>query len=222
MVRKKTTTKKAFWTYEMQNIVAGGTLVTLGFLMWLSTEQPGPDGKVPVIGKYLSIMGEYLYGSAYQWIFAPIILLLGVMILVKKASWSISRFVGLLLFFIALTSLVGKYYGFTVGLFDIHATIGSWIGSPSDSIFFIVLFLSSLYLTLRISYRHILSKVRNSVPSMSRVREAILPTDDYEDDIPVKKTKTDEALIRKSAELERKIAELQKSKKEEPTVREPK
>lgn len=57
---------------------------------------------------------------------------------------------------------------------------------------------------------------------MSRVREAILPTDDYEEDIPMKKTKTDEALFRKSAELERKIAELQKAKKEEPIVREPK
>ena len=87
----------------------------------------------------------------------------------------------------------------------------------------IVLFFASLYLTLRISYRSILSKVRDSVPSLSRVREAVLPTDDYEEDeAPVRKSKADDVYKKKAEELERKIAELHKAKKGDAPVHEPK
>ena len=85
-----------------------------------------------------------------------------------------------------------------------------------------MLFFASIYLTLRISYRSILSKVRESVPSLSRVREAVLPADDYEDELPVRKSKSDDVYKKKAEELERKIAELHKGKKTETPVHEPK
>lgn len=51
------------------------------------------------------------------------------------------------------------------------------------------------------------------MPAMSRVRDAILPSDDeWEDDIPVKKTKTDDIYKKKAEELEKKLATIQKSK----------
>lgn len=108
--------------------------------------------------------------------------------------------------------------------FNIWWVLEKFLGRSSAFLFLIVLFFASVYLTLRISYRTILSKVRDSVPSISRVREAILPTDDFEEeDVPVKKSKTDDAYKRKAEELERKIAELQKSKKDETTpIHEPK
>ena len=144
------------------------------------------------------------------------------MILVKKASWSIARFVGILLFYISLTSLIGWYVAEYVSFFNIWWVLEKFLGRSSAFILLIVLFFAALYLTLRISYRTLLSKVRSSVPSFSRVREAILPADDYEEDIPVRKSKSDDVYKKKAEELERKIAELHKAKKPEVSVHEPK
>lgn len=88
------------------------------------------------------------------------------MILVKKASWSASRFFGILLFYIATTSLVGWYTKSTVGFFDVYSLFAMWIGPSSSFLALVVLFFTSLYLVLRISYREVLSQVRRSIPSV--------------------------------------------------------
>lgn len=66
-------------------------------------------------------------------------------------------------------------------------------------------------MTLRISYRTLLSKVRESVPSLASMRSAVLPEDE-EDDTPPKKVKLDETYKRKAEELEKKLANIQKAK----------
>ena len=175
-----------------------------------------------MFGSYLARGGIVLFGDYYRFIAPPILIALGMMILVKQASWSMARFVGILLFYIAVTSLVGWYAKEVVGFFDIYTVLAKWLGPSSGFLFLIVLFFASLYLTLRISYRTILSRVRDSVPSMSRLREAILPADDDEDEVPVKKGKTEDVYRKKAEELERKIAELHKGKKTETPVHEPK
>jgi hypothetical protein len=221
MARKKSTTHHTFWTYELQNILAGGILVTLGVLMFLATREAS------VFGRYLTQVDMVLFGTYHRLVAAPILVILGVMILVKKASWSISRFAGILLFYIAMTSLIGWYTAVYAGdvyasFFNVWSLLERFLGRSSGFLFLIVLFFASLYLTLRISYRTILSRVRDSVPSMSRMREAILPTDDDEDEVPVKRSKTDDLYKKKAEELERKIAELHKGKKVETPVHEPK
>jgi S-DNA-T family DNA segregation ATPase FtsK/SpoIIIE len=176
-----------------------------------------------VFGRYLTQVDMYLFGEYHRFVAAPILVILGTMILVKKASWSMSRFVGILLFYISLTSLIGCYIADYVGFFNIWWVLEKFLGRSSAFLFLIVLFFASLYLTLRISYRTILSKVRDSVPSLARVREAVLPSDeDSEDEIPVRKAKTDDVYKKKAEELERKIAELHKAKKPDTPVHEPK
>lgn len=90
------------------------------------------------------------------------------------------------------------------------------MGQSSAFLFLLVLFFASIYMTLRISYRDIFSRVRESVPSLSSVRDAVLPSGDDTDDEP-KKAKIDSTYKKKAEELEKKIAELQKSKKWEDT-----
>lgn len=222
--KKSTTTHHVIFTYELRNIIAWGILVTLWVLFLFSNDNPNPDNNsVPLISQFVVDTWRYLFSDLYyKFIASPILLILWLMILVKRASWSISRLVWLLLYFISLSSLVWKYQGKTVGFFDIHHAVAWLVTTPTDSIFFLVLFFSSLYLTVRISYRAILSKVRESVPTLSRVREAVLPADDYEDDAPVRKAKTDDVYKKKAEELERKIAEIHKAKKTESPVHEPK
>jgi DNA segregation ATPase FtsK/SpoIIIE, S-DNA-T family len=193
-------------TAELQNILAGGVLVILGVLMLLATKEAS------VAGKYLSIVGMRLFGSEYRWIFSPILIVLGAMIIVKKASWSGSRLVGILLFFLSVTSLVGMYQRDVIGFFDLHEQAVRFFGQSATILALITLVLASIWMTLRISYRTILSKVRSSVPSMSTMRRAVLPDDDYTDEAPIKKWKIDDTYKRKSEELERKLANIQKAK----------
>jgi DNA segregation ATPase FtsK/SpoIIIE, S-DNA-T family len=192
-------------TIELQNILAWGVLVILGALMFLATKEAS------VAGKYLSIVGMKLFGPEYRWIFSPILIILGAMIIVKKASWSGSRLVGILLFFLSVTSLLGMYQRDTIGFFDLHAQAVRFFGQSATILGFATLVFASIWMSLRISYRDILSKVRSSVPSLSSMRNAVLPDDDY-DDTPVKKVKLDDTYKRKTEELERKLANIQKSK----------
>lgn len=61
-----------------------------------------------------------------------------------------------------------------------------WLGKTAAALTLIVLFLVSLWMTLRISYRSLLSRVRESVPSLSSVREVVLPSTEIEEDEPKK------------------------------------
>ena len=83
---KRKPNRKHFFTVEFQNILAGGILIILGMLMFLSTKETS------IIGAYFSRAGLFLFGEYYRFIFSPILILLGMMILVKKASWSVWRF----------------------------------------------------------------------------------------------------------------------------------
>lgn len=208
MAKRKSRTSSPFLTYEFQNIIAGWILVTLGFLMFLSTKESS------VVGWYLAEIGKTVFGENYRWISSPILIILGIMILVKKASWSASRAVGILLFYIATASLIGWYTKKSTGYLDIYKPLEAYLGKSSAFLALLATWFASIYLTLRISYRSILSKVRESVPSFRDVRESVLPSReiDYEDEAPTKKSKWDDAYKKKAEELERKLDNIAKSR----------
>lgn len=113
----------------------------------------------------------------------------------------------------SFTSLIGWYKKETVGIFDFYQSFADFFGPSSAWIVFFSILLISVYLTLRISYRAILSKVRESVPSISSVKEVILPSDTMdEEDISPRKARLDNEHRKKAEELERKLAELKKQK----------
>ncbi len=208
MARKKTTRKTPFFSYELKNIIAWGILVTLGALMFLSTKESS------IIGEYLSQWGKIFFWEYYRIVASPILVILGTMIISKKASWSEWWLLGIILFYVATTSLIGWYTKTPVGYLNVYPILEKFLGSSSAFLLLLVLFFSSIYLTLRISYRNILSRVRESVPSFSSVREAMLPEDD-EDEAPMKKSKIDAVYKKKAEELERKLENIQKSKRDE-------
>jgi S-DNA-T family DNA segregation ATPase FtsK/SpoIIIE len=205
MAKKKSSTIHSFLTVELQNIIAWGILLILGTLMFLATSETS------VAGKYLSLFGMKLFGDEFRWIFSPILIILGGMILVKKASWSASRMTGIILYFLSVTSLIGMIKKDIIGFFDLHEQAVRFFWTSATVLGFLTIFFVSLYLTLRISYRTLLSKVRESVPSLASMRSAVLPEDE-EDDTPPKKVKLDETYKRKAEELEKKLANIQKAK----------
>lgn len=141
------------------------------------------------------------------------------MIILKKAEWTIWRLIGILLYYISLTSLFGWYHNIDnshdtlqiFGFFDLFASFQKIMGTASTLIFLVVLFFSSLYLTLRISYRHILGHIQKTVPSITTIKETFLPGENITDIIP-KNPKTSQEHAEKVAKLEEKIAELQAKK----------
>ncbi len=141
------------------------------------------------------------------------------MILIKKAEWTTWRLVGIFLYYISLTSLFGWYQNIennsehlrVLGFFDLFASLQKIMGTSSTVIFLVVLFLSSLYLALRISYRQIFSHIQKTVPSMSALKETFLPGETIESVMP-KTPKASNGHAKKVAELEEKIAELQSKK----------
>lgn len=83
---KKKPQHQNIMTVELQNIIAGGVLIILSVLMFLATKEAS------IVGKYLALIGEALFlEEYYRWVFSPITLALGIMILSKKASWSAAR-----------------------------------------------------------------------------------------------------------------------------------
>lgn len=86
MAKRKSSSRHPFFTVEFQNILAGGILIILGMLMFLSTKETS------VVGAYFSRAGLFLFGDYYRFIFSPILITLGMMIIVKKATWSVWRF----------------------------------------------------------------------------------------------------------------------------------
>lgn len=172
--------------------------------MFLSTTEAS------IIGKYFTLIGVSLFSLEwYRWIFSPIVIVLGIMILVKRASWSGSRLAGLFLYFLSLTSLFGFFQDKTIALFDLHEHLVTFLGRSAAILTLLVLFFASLWMTLRISYRALLSRVRESVPSLSTVRDAVLPSE--EEEIP-KKSERDSVYKKKAEELERKLADIHRSK----------
>ena len=145
------------------------------------------------------------------------------MILIKRASWSASRLVGIVLFWIASTSLIGWYADYRlgilnsglhniIGVLDIFGLLKVFLGSAPAFIALIVLWFVALYLSLRISYRAILSRVRESVPSLRNMRDVLIPSDDDEDIIPAKRGRADDEYKKKAEELERKLTAIQNKK----------
>jgi S-DNA-T family DNA segregation ATPase FtsK/SpoIIIE len=132
--------------------------------------------------------------------------------MVKKATWSLWRFIGILVFYMSVTSLYGWYSKSDAGLFNVYNLFDRFFGPSVAFLLLFWLFLTSIYLTLRISYRILLSKVRESVPSISSVREAVLPQFEEEEELSTKKTKHESEYKKKAEVLEKKLEALQKQK----------
>lgn len=212
IMTKRKSNHSFFWTFEFQNILIGSLSILIWVLVFLSTRESS------LVGTYLTRAWVFLFGEGYRWIFSPIMVALGVMILSKRASATIWRLVGLLLFFVSVTSFLGFYRKETQWIFDLHSDLAPLLGQTTSVLACVFWFFASLYLTLRISYRSVLSKVRESIPSFSSVRESL--RGELEEEKPKKITKTDSEYRRKAEELEEKLANIQKSREKKETPKE--
>ncbi len=220
MAPKKKKKARPTWKHELQNTIIGGVLLFLGVLILLGDNNS-------TVGSFVSYIGTIIYGTDYRFIFAPIITILGLLIVINKLSWNTIRAIGLLIFWISIVSLENVFFHpYDAGLFDFSEFFISFFGYFPALVFLICSFLVSLYLTLRISYRKIFGAIHQNLPSMPSMQNVKQTIKDTHKTIQEELTedKNDDFYKDKAKELENQIELLRKSRNtpEKPTKEVPK
>lgn len=170
--------------------------------------------KTSLVGGALEGALSQLLGVRYREFFVPIVAAIGAMIAVNRLSWNFARFFGLLLFWISVTSLSEMWqpsaWNGYLDFFDIFKDL---FGRSPAVIFLVVVFLVSLYLTLRISYRKVISHIHSKLPSVESVKA--VAKEFRSDDKPSKDPKVDKKLKAEyDAERKKIEKELEEIRKE--------
>lgn len=165
---------------------------------------------------YVFRLLKSLFWNFYQIIFSPIILILGVLIFFKEwFSFNNSRFFGLILYFISFTSLVWSFNNWYNSFFNFSDLLVSFFWNISWVIFLIMIFLFSLFLMFRISYKKILKKFISYTPELKAIKENIsLPKEEIKEVKNSKLNKELENIKNLKLELEEEIKKVKNSKKE--------
>ncbi|MFB0964211.1 MAG: hypothetical protein QMC36_00625 [Patescibacteria group bacterium] len=184
-----------------------------GFLLFLAALVMFGD-KTSLVGGALEGALSLLLGVRYREFFVPIVAAIGAMIAVNRLSWNFARFFGLLLFWISVTSLSEMWqpsaWNGYLDFFDIFKDL---FGRSPAVIFLVVVFLVSLYLTLRISYRKVISHIHSKLPSVESVKA--VAKEFRSDDKPTKDPKVDKKLKAEyDAERKKIEKELEEIRKE--------
>lgn len=171
-------------------------------------------------GFYVYKVLEFLFGSYYQFIFSPIILLLGVFIFAKEWFWfNNSRFFWLILYFLSLNTLIWSVQKNYDSFFNFQVWFAGFFWENAAFIFMLMIFFFSLFLMFRISYKKIIKKVMSFTPELSTIKGNIsLPKSKDEKENNEWKTpkvkKELEQIEKMKKELEEELLKVKKSHKE--------
>jgi len=156
------------------------------------------------LGYQVHKFGMYVFGAYYQWIFTPMILALGVMMLIKKDFWlPFSRILGIIVYFVTLCTLVWFATDYPAGL-NIHVIFEDTLGKGTSILLLLMLLLLSLYLVFHINSFQIAKKVVALAPDRETMEEKVKgifarSEDEEEDEEEPKKSskKTREIVFKK-------------------------
>lgn len=172
MARKKSQSRQSshstLISVEGSNIFIAGVLIAFGILIFFA------ENGDSVVGRVLRENGEELVGGYYRFILSIIPFLLGMMILMRRASWSFWRAVWIILSWISLTTIIGFIEKPPVlPLIDFHIPLERYLWGVPAVIFSLALFGVALWMTLRISYRTLLRNIHEKIvaPSVASIRD---------------------------------------------------
>ena len=167
MARKSKKAAKSSLGREWGSIIAGPFLLFLAALVFLGDSTSS-------VGSLVAEALDYLMGDSYKYIFSPIIAALAVMIIFKRTIWNSVRFSGLLMFWVSICSLLETITPLEKhGLFDLSGFLIGLFGRIPAILLLAAGFFGSLYLTLHISYRRVLSSIHERLPSVATVKDVV-------------------------------------------------
>lgn len=163
---------------------------------------------------------KFLFWDYYQFIFSPIILVLGILVFVKEGFWfNNSRMFWLILYFVSINTLIWSFNKTYFSFFNFNNSLSGFFWANASIVFMIMLLLFSLFLMFRISYKKIFKTVIWLTPDIQTIKENIsLPNskNDYEEK-PKKSSKVDKEMIqieKMKKELEQELSKAKKSPKQ--------
>ena len=128
---KKKKHSRPIWNYELRNTVVGWVLLFLGILVLAGDS-------TSTMGSIVTSIGTTIFGTDYRFIFAPIVTILGILIVINKLSWNMIRFLGLLMFWVSVVSLENIFSTpFESGLLDFGSFFVSFLGKTPALVFLI-------------------------------------------------------------------------------------
>jgi len=131
MASKKKKNTRPTWSFELRNTIVGWLLLFLGVLVLAGDNSS-------TMGSIIASIGTTIFGTDYRFIFAPIITILGFLIVINKLSWNMVRFIGLLMFWISIVSLENIFFHpFQSGLLDFGSFFVSFLGKTPALVFLI-------------------------------------------------------------------------------------
>ena len=203
------------------DMMVGVFLVTIALLTFFSTQTP-ESGQMPVIGQYFTLAGEYLFGGYFRFIFSPILLVFGAMILLRKTEWNALKGFGILGFFVSVTSLLGWFSreNSPKMFFNIYDPLQNMVGPAMAFIFLLAILLVSLYLIFQLSYAKILKNVgHHTKNAISNMR---IPQEDFPEIVEISEKKKPRKSANRveeiNSELENIRQEKEKTRDDEQTM----
>ncbi len=196
-------------------------------------------GIITIIGDTKSIVGFEMYqilsqafGHFYKWIFAPVLLLLGVFLFKEKTlHFTLYRATGLLFFYVSLTTLIGWYDGEYRAVFNVYAPLENVLGRTPLLFCFLVLFFASLFILFRFSVVHHALGVTKVFPSLADLKESygaekqITKLKREAKNVNIKAhhiEKEEKNMKRESEDIQKKLEELRKEKEMLAKMKQPK
>ncbi len=196
-------------------------------------------GIITLIGDTKSVVGYQMFkilsqafGEFYKWIFAPVLILLGLFLFKEKTlHFNTYRATGLLFFYVSTTTLIGWYDREYQALFNVYLSLENILGRTPLFFCFLVLFFASLYILFRFSVVHHALWATKALPSLADLKETYgaekqiskLKREAKQVESKAHKIEREEKnMKRESEDLEKKLEELRKEKEMLAKMKQPK
>lgn len=201
--KKKQSPKSPVVAHQTKNIF----IAILFIILWTISLFSGNE---TVVWGYSIDVLTFLFWEYYKFIFSPIITILWVLFLFKEwFSVNNSRFLGIILYFISLTTIFWFFIELYGSFFNFSNILITYFWFKVSVIFMVLLLMFSLYLLFRISYKQLFKKVVSLTPNIQTIKENISfnsKEEIYEEEIEEKKSKkTQEKINTKTPEKSKQL-----------------
>ncbi|MDD2907325.1 MAG: DNA translocase FtsK [Candidatus Gracilibacteria bacterium] len=209
--------KSNILNYDAKRYIYVSLFMFIGIVAFL-------DEKSSVLGYFLSMGLTEVFGEYYKWIFSPVLLLFSLlMIKDKSVNVNATRIIGLFIYFISLSTLIGFFIKNYYAVFNLYPLLEDLLGSIATALAFFLLFLTSLVILFRFSPVNFARKAFDIPEKLKEIKDTFVGEGfNSKEEKKTTKNKNDERLEKKKQELEVMMEKLKEEKEALAKAKQPK
>ncbi|MFK7780040.1 MAG: DNA translocase FtsK [Candidatus Gracilibacteria bacterium] len=202
--RKYTKKNKFKFSSEHKKYLAIGFFVVFGTLAIIVDINS-------TIGYHIHNVLTELFGEYYKFIFSPVVLLLSLFLIKDRSlQFNLYRLIGLFIYLISMTTMVGFFEPLYYGLFNIYSTSNELLGRQATGFSFFLLFLLSLTILFRFNPITFVQGLFSLAPKISNIKNTFKSEMSAKSKVVSKK---EERMNKKQQDLDNMMLKLQDEKK---------